>query len=101
MKEPYFIDVPAKQYHADAASGRYLSSHNLAQFRACPLTYSLMMTGKLKRPESPALALGFKELPYSEMGLKTSRLRPSMPKEAEGLREHPEWLDVEDRPAAK
>ena len=58
MKEPYFIDVPAKQYHADAASGRYLSSHNLAQFRACPLTYSLMMTGKLKRPESPALAFG-------------------------------------------
>ncbi len=53
------------------------------------------------KPESPALALGFKELPYSEMGLKTSRLRPSMPKEAEGLREHPEWLDVEEKTAAK
>ena len=58
MKEPYFIDVPAREYHADAASGRYLSSHNLAQFRACPYTYSLLMTGKMKRPESPALAFG-------------------------------------------
>ena len=58
MKEPCFIDVPTREYHADAASGRYLTSHNLAQFRACPFTYSLLMTGKLKRPESPALAFG-------------------------------------------
>ena len=46
------------------------------------------------KPESPAWKLGFKELPYSEMGLKLTRLRTAMPKEAEGLREHPEWLDV-------
>ena len=53
------------------------------------------------RPESPAWALGFKELPYSEMGLKRSRLRPSLPKEAEGLREHPEWIDVGENVPAK
>lgn len=58
MKEKFFLDIPAKDYHADAASGRYLSSHNLAQFRACPYTYSLLMTGKIKRPDSPSLAFG-------------------------------------------
>ena len=58
MKENVFLDVPAKQYHADAAAGLYMSSHNLAQFRACPHTYHLLRTGKMKRPESPALAFG-------------------------------------------
>lgn len=55
---PFLLDIPAKDYHADSASGRYLSSHNLAQFRACPHTYHLLMTGKMRRPETPALALG-------------------------------------------
>ncbi len=45
------------------------------------------------KPESPAWKLGFKELPYAEMGLKATRLRKSMPGEAEGVREHPEWLE--------
>ena len=44
------------------------------------------------KPDSPALKLGFADLPYAEMGLRVSRHRPVLPKEAEGVREHPEWL---------
>ena len=44
------------------------------------------------RPESPAFKLGFAELPYGEMGLRRTRFRPELPQEAEGVREHPEWL---------
>lgn len=58
MKQPYFLDVKAGDYHAAAAAGRYLSSHNLARFRACPYTYHLLMTGGMKPPDSTALAFG-------------------------------------------
>ncbi len=44
------------------------------------------------KSESPALKLGFVQLPYDKMGLKVTRFRPVLPVEAEGLREHPEWL---------
>ncbi len=44
------------------------------------------------RPSSQAFKLGFWELPYEKMGLQKSRFRPVLPKEAEGVREHPEWL---------
>lgn len=44
------------------------------------------------RPDSPALARGFVDLPYDRMGLERTRLRPTLPQDAEGLREHPEWL---------
>ncbi len=44
------------------------------------------------KPESPAFKLGFTELPYDKMGLEVTRFRPVLPVEAEGLREHPEWL---------
>ncbi len=47
------------------------------------------------KPESPAFKLGFTELPYDEMGLKVTKFRPVLPVEAEGLREHPEWLTDE------
>ena len=57
-KYPFLLEIPAQTYHADSAAGRYVSSHNLATFRACPLTYHLLMTGKMRRPETPALALG-------------------------------------------
>lgn len=46
------------------------------------------------RPESPAFKRGFVELPYAKMGLQRSELRPELPTEAEGVREHPEWLEV-------
>ncbi len=47
------------------------------------------------KPESPAFKLGFKELPYDKMGLEVTKFRPVLPVEAEGLREHPEWLTDE------
>ncbi len=50
------------------------------------------------RPDSPAFKMGFKELPYEKMGLQRSYFRPQLPeKEAEGLREHPEWLELNYR----
>lgn len=47
------------------------------------------------RPESPAYDIGFEPFPLDGFGLKPDPLRASWPvKEAEGLREHPEWLTV-------
>ncbi len=45
------------------------------------------------KPDSPALKMGFVQLPFEEMGLQKTFFRPVLPVEAEGLREHPEWLD--------
>ena len=58
MKYPFLLDVKASEYHADSASGRYLSSHNLALFRKCPRSYHLTMTGKMRKPETQVLAFG-------------------------------------------
>ncbi len=44
------------------------------------------------RPESPAYKLGFKDIPYGKIGLRITPYRPILPHEAEGVREHPEWL---------
>lgn len=44
------------------------------------------------KPDSPAHKLGFVDLPYEQMGLLRSKYRPELPTEAEGVREHPEWL---------
>lgn len=57
MKEPQFLDIDEATYHADSPS-RYMSSHQMAQFRASPFTWHQYATGKLKKPESPALAFG-------------------------------------------
>lgn len=43
-------------------------------------------------PDSPAFKLGFVDLPYEKMGLEKTDFRPEIPREAEGLREHPEWI---------
>lgn len=58
MNIPFLQRIDEKTYHADSASGRYLSSHSLAQFRSCPYSYHLLATGKMRRPETPALAFG-------------------------------------------
>jgi hypothetical protein len=47
------------------------------------------------KPHSPAYAGGFADLPYDKMGLRITPLRPALPVEAPGLREHPEWLSCE------
>lgn len=44
------------------------------------------------KPESPAFKLGFVDLPYDQMGLRITPLRPKLPVIAPGLQEHPEWL---------
>ncbi len=44
------------------------------------------------KSSSPAFKLGFEEIPYDEIGLKVTKFRPKLPVEAEGVREHPEWL---------
>ena len=41
---------------------------------------------------SPARTLGIEELSPADCGLVTNAFRPVMPVEAEGVREHPEWL---------
>ncbi len=46
------------------------------------------------RSGSPALQLGFVELPFDRMGLQKTYFRPELPEEVEGLREHPEWLKM-------
>ncbi len=46
------------------------------------------------RPDSPALKLGFEQIPVRQIGLYPDATRASWPiREAEGVREHPEWLE--------
>lgn len=45
-------------------------------------------------PDSPALKLGFEPIPFSQIGLYRDDARATWPvREAEGVREHPEWLE--------
>ncbi|MBR2695195.1 MAG: right-handed parallel beta-helix repeat-containing protein [Thermoguttaceae bacterium] len=50
-------------------------------------------------PSSPAWDIGFEPFTFDNIGLKEDSLRASWPVvEAEGLREHPEWLTVPRQP---
>jgi parallel beta-helix repeat protein len=52
------------------------------------------------KPDSPAVKLGFKPIPFREIGPYCSDARASWPiREAEGARENPQWL--ESMPAGK
>lgn len=44
------------------------------------------------KPRSPAVKLGIWPLPVDTMGLVATKYRTTRPVEAEGVREHPEWL---------
>ena len=45
------------------------------------------------RPDSPALKLGFEQIPFEKIGPYQDDARAEWPiQEAEGVREHPEWL---------
>lgn len=46
------------------------------------------------KDDSPARQLGIVELPFSEMGLRPTRWRPHPFREADGVREHQEWLSL-------
>lgn len=48
------------------------------------------------RPDSPAFKIGFKPIDFSKIGVYQDARRATWPiVEAEGVREHPEWLVVE------
>ena len=45
------------------------------------------------KPDSPARKLGFEPIPFDKIGPYEDDARASWPiREAEGVREHPEWL---------
>lgn len=47
------------------------------------------------KPESPALKLGFKQIPVEKIGVYEDPVRASWPVvEADGVRNHPEWLEI-------
>ena len=49
------------------------------------------------KPHSPALKLGFKPIPLATIGPYPDDARATWPiQEAEGVREHPEWLTPVD-----
>ena len=58
MKTARLLSIPAEEYHADSRSGRYMSSHLLADFRESPELYRRKTNGEIAEAESPALALG-------------------------------------------
>ena len=58
MNTDRFLTIPAEEYHAASRSGRYMSSHLLADFRESPELYRRKTSGEIAESESPALALG-------------------------------------------
>ena len=58
MNTDRFLTIPAEEYHAASRCGRYMSSHNLADFRESPELYRRKTNGEIAESESPALALG-------------------------------------------
>ena len=58
MNTDRFLTIPAEEYHAASRSGRYMSSHLLADFRESPELYRRKTSGEIAEGESPALALG-------------------------------------------
>lgn len=58
MNTGKFLTIPADEYHAASRSGRYMSSHLLADFRESHELYHRKVTGEIAQTESPALALG-------------------------------------------
>ena len=58
MNTDRFLTIPAEEYHAASRSGRYMSSHLLADFRESPELYRRKTNGVIAEGESPALAPG-------------------------------------------
>ena len=51
------------------------------------------------KPDSPAFSIGFSSFPLDQFGPYADPDRASWPiSEAEGLREHPEWLRIQKQP---
>ncbi len=58
MTDRFFIHEPAHDYHEQSRSGKYMSSHLLADFRRSPALYRKKILGEVEANESQALALG-------------------------------------------
>ncbi len=86
------VTMHAGQKGGDSWKAWLRTGQDAASVIADPLFRDAAKKDYRLRPESPAFKLGFVELPYAKMGLQKSRFRPEFPKEAEGVREHPEWL---------
>lgn len=55
---PYLEDIPEGEYHRAAREGEWIGSHQLGDFRACPLLYHRKMTGEIERVETSAFLFG-------------------------------------------
>ncbi len=55
---PFFVEIPAEEYHQAARDGKFLSSHLLGDFRKCPLLYHQKMTGEIQPTDSAAFWMG-------------------------------------------
>ena len=58
MNTDFIIREPAAQYHEQSRSGKFLSSHQLGDFRESPAFFHKKMQGEIVESESPAYALG-------------------------------------------
>lgn len=58
MNKDFILDIPAEEYHAETRSGRYLSSHMLADFRESPALYRKKIKGEIEESESAAFTIG-------------------------------------------
>ncbi len=54
----FIIHEPAAEYHVASQSGKYMSSHLLADFRESPELYRRKVSGQITETESPAFVLG-------------------------------------------
>ena len=55
---PFIVDIPADEYHQAARDAKFLSSHLLGDFIACPQLYHKKMTGEIEPGDSAAYAIG-------------------------------------------
>ena len=58
MNTDRFLTIPAEEYHAASRSGRYMSSHLLADFRESPELYRRKTCGEIASADTQSLALG-------------------------------------------
>ena len=54
MKTDFIIHEPSAVYHEQSRTGKYLSSHLLADFRESPALYHKKVTGEIEDKDSSA-----------------------------------------------
>ena len=58
MKTDFIIHEPSAVYHEQSRTGKYLSSHLLADFRESPALYHKKVTGEIEDKDSSAFVIG-------------------------------------------